>query len=291
MEPCISGGSECQEKLVKNNSDNKAMDFSNFIPLSSGAISIAILPAASNNGDSRPQNLKVAVCLEQKLESDDMEDKRRAIQEQDLSDLAIEVVVSNKRCNKHRSRSTVDIKPIITKIRNWGPSMKLSEKDLAAKLFWLLAVTGFLRASEIHRLDDDRSFITQGIINLAIIAPKKKSKGRPIIRPCKIIRHPDLVLFPLYTYEVYKQRIAQNLCPTPHVNNSSLMVSRLLGYLNDYAKPLSMDIITRYINSLSELIFRPPNTPIPKTRAIGANLASISGVSAGKVVTQTFWSN
>ncbi|OMJ14917.1 hypothetical protein AYI70_g7599 [Smittium culicis] len=41
---------------------------------------------------------------------------------------------------------------------------------------------------------------------------------------------------------------------------------------------------------LSELIIRPPNTPIPKARAIRATLASSAGMSADDIVTHAFWS-
>ncbi|PVU86248.1 hypothetical protein BB561_006769 [Smittium simulii] len=39
------------------------------------------------------------------------------------------------------------------------------------------------------------------------------------------------------------------------------------------------------------LIKRPPNTPIPKARAIGATLAATSGVPVENIVLHAFWSN
>ncbi|PVU88670.1 hypothetical protein BB561_005744, partial [Smittium simulii] len=39
------------------------------------------------------------------------------------------------------------------------------------------------------------------------------------------------------------------------------------------------------------LIKRPPNTPIPKARAIGATLAATSGVPVENIVSHAFWSN
>ncbi|PVU90749.1 hypothetical protein BB561_004751 [Smittium simulii] len=49
--------------------------------------------------------------------------------------------------------------------------------------------------------------------------------------------------------------------------------------------------ITRHVKNLSGLIKRPPNTPIPKARAIGATLAATSGVPVENIVSHAFWSN
>ncbi|PVU88465.1 hypothetical protein BB561_005843 [Smittium simulii] len=63
------------------------------------------------------------------------------------------------------------------------------------------------------------------------------------------------------------------------------------AHTKHYNKPLSVDSITRHVKNLSELIKRPPNTPIPKTRAIGATLAATSGVPVENIVSHAFWSN
>ncbi|OMJ15319.1 hypothetical protein AYI70_g7346, partial [Smittium culicis] len=54
-------------------------------------------------------------------------------------------------------RPAIDISPVLNLFKEWGPSNELSTKKLTAKLCWLLSVTGFLRASDIHRIDDKRS--------------------------------------------------------------------------------------------------------------------------------------
>ncbi|PVU88896.1 hypothetical protein BB561_005659 [Smittium simulii] len=113
----------------------------------------------------------------------------------------------------------------------------------------------------------------------------------PIERPCEINRHPNHILCPVLAYTVYKARIATELCPTPHANNDSIIVNRLFRHTKHYNKPLSVDSITRHVKNLSGLIKRPPNTPIPKTRAIGATLAATSGVPVENIVSHAFWSN
>ncbi|OMJ25904.1 hypothetical protein AYI70_g579 [Smittium culicis] len=165
-------------------------------------------------------------------------------------------------------RPVMDISPVIKLLREWGQNSTLTVKQITAKLCWLLPVTGFLRASDIHRIDDQRSHIDQGVLNLVIVAPKEKRGGRPIEKPCQINPHTDKILCPVNAYMVYKEKIAVNLCPTPHANNSNWVVNRLIRYVNDTSKPLSVDSITRYIHTISDLIRRDPEAPIPKGRAI-----------------------
>ncbi|PVV00297.1 hypothetical protein BB560_005327, partial [Smittium megazygosporum] len=159
-------------------------------------------------------------------------------------------------------KPTINITPVIEQLKIWGPSETLSDKDLTSKLCWLLAVTGLLRASDIHRIDDSETKIENGVLNLVIVAPKEKRNGQPIKRPCQISGHLNPILCPVKTYQVYKTRIATKECLTQHVNDDSLT-----------------------INSL------PENTTIPKGRSIGATLASKSGVSSDEIVTQSFWSS
>ncbi|OMJ16950.1 hypothetical protein AYI70_g6284, partial [Smittium culicis] len=188
-------------------------------------------------------------------------------------------------------RPVMDISLVIKLLREWGQNSTLTVKQITAKLCWLLSVTGFLRASDIHRIDDQRSHIDQGVLNLVIVAPKKKRGGHPIEKPCQINPHIDTILCLVNAYMVYKEKIAVNLCPTPHANNSNWVVNRLIRYVNDTSKPLSVDSITRYIHTISDLIRRDPEAPIPKGRAIGATLAANAGVSSDDIVSHAFWSN
>ncbi|OMJ25493.1 hypothetical protein AYI69_g4273 [Smittium culicis] len=64
-----------------------------------------------------------------------------------------------------------------------------------------------------------------------------------------------------------------------------------MRFIKDSKKPLSVYSITRYIHSISGLIRRDPNTPIPKGRAIGATLAANAGVTSDDIVSHAFWSN
>ncbi|OMJ25761.1 hypothetical protein AYI69_g4186 [Smittium culicis] len=65
-------------------------------------------------------------------------------------------------------RPIIEISPVIKLLKELGPTSELSVKNLTAKLSWLLAVTGFFRAIEIHRIDYGRSRIVQGVLHLVI---------------------------------------------------------------------------------------------------------------------------
>ncbi|PWA01876.1 hypothetical protein BB558_001992 [Smittium angustum] len=188
-------------------------------------------------------------------------------------------------------RPNIDISPILELFRTWGPTDGLTDKQLTSKLSWLLSVTGFLRASDIHRIDDGRTRIEKKVLKLIIVAPKEKRGGRPVEKPCQINSHIDPILCPVIAYKIYKERIAREPCPSPHEYNNGWIINRLFRFINDYARPLSVDSISRYIHQISNLISRDPGTPRPKGRAIGATLAANAGVSSDDIVSHAFWSN
>ncbi|OMJ14702.1 hypothetical protein AYI70_g7724 [Smittium culicis] len=111
-------------------------------------------------------------------------------------------------------RPEIDISPVLYLFKEWGPSNECSIKKLTAKICWLLSVTGFLRASDIHRIDDERSHVSLGVLNLVIIAPKEKRSGRQIEKPCQISPHTDPILCPVVAYLVYKEKVVTSLVQT-----------------------------------------------------------------------------
>ncbi|PVU95345.1 hypothetical protein BB561_001890 [Smittium simulii] len=363
VEPDIPGSPESAPRASDDDFNHTSMENSNLVSGSTGIISCSATASTGNDGHTRPQKRKISAVEQQELVPHGMENQRRVLQAQGLSDTAINIIVSNKRAVKRRSRyystqkqflewhmpnnqstaiqsshivnylahifkteklSTnmanpktvgnspcikeflraidetkiksfvspeIDISPIVLKINEWGDTSGLDNQKLTTKCCWLLSLCGFLRASDIHRIDDARTIITENTLKLVIIAPKEKRKGQPIERLCEINRHPNHILCPVLAYTVYKARIATELCPTPNANNDSIIVNRLFRHTKHYNKPLSVDSITRHVKNLSGLIKRPPNTPIPKTRAIGATLAATSGVPVENIVSHAFWSN
>ncbi|OMJ22128.1 hypothetical protein AYI70_g3060 [Smittium culicis] len=77
----------------------------------------------------------------------------------------------------------------------------------------------------LDQIDDERSHVTQGVLNLVIVSPKEKSAGRTIEKPCQIAPHTNPTLFPVLAYSVYKENVANKLCPTPHTHNSKWVVN------------------------------------------------------------------
>ncbi|OMJ07096.1 hypothetical protein AYI70_g12433 [Smittium culicis] len=107
----------------------------------------------------------------------------------------------------------IDISPVIQYFMELGPTDQLEVGLLTAKTCWLLAICGFLRANDLHRIYDKQSVIVDGILKIVIMLPKEKRGGRPIIRPCEISSHKDTLLCPVETYKVYKAKVATNLSP------------------------------------------------------------------------------
>ncbi|PVU93100.1 hypothetical protein BB561_003468 [Smittium simulii] len=188
-------------------------------------------------------------------------------------------------------KPSINIGPILVTFSNWSINSEISIKNLTSKLRWLLAVTGISRFSNVHRIDDARKYITDDTFHLVIITLKEKRRGQPVERPCQIAEHSKPIMCPVMAYREYKYRVATTPCINPHINNSSWMVNRLLHQVNRHKKPLSMISITRYTHNLLDLITRPKDTPIPKTRVIGANLAAQAGASAKDIVNHEFWFN
>ncbi|OMJ21624.1 hypothetical protein AYI70_g3363 [Smittium culicis] len=377
--PALEYNSKCNPEGTKRttdyNSGHTSMEISNLVSRSPEAIDCTAAPSSSNDDNSRSKKRKVPAYEEQEMVINGMEDQRSFLKSQGLEDTAINLIVSNERSAKRRSRyhstqqrfldwhisrnqsepisahhivnylaqefttkklsvntikayksaimsliknpqtiedSTVfksffkalnessvksfvkpviDITPVISKLSEWGDTEKLNISQLTSKTTWLLALCGFLRASDIHRIDDSRTSIINGTLRLVIIAPKEKRNGRPIERPCEIKSHSDPILCPVLSYKIYKTKVSSILCPRPHANGGNLIVNILFRHTVDHSKPLSVDSITRYIRMLSDLIPRPPNTPCPKARAIGATLAAAAGVPPDVIVSQAFWSN
>ncbi|OMJ23743.1 hypothetical protein AYI69_g4880 [Smittium culicis] len=186
-------------------------------------------------------------------------------------------------------KGNINITASLNYISSLGQTEKLKTKDLTAKTCWLISICGLMRASDIHRIDDIRTIRKDNSVVFFILAPKEKRQGRPIERPCEIKPHTNLIFCPVHAYDVYKARMAMIPCPRPHINDKNLTVNHLFRYVNNPEKPLTVDSISRNIKSISKFMVN-EEEQIPKARAIGATLATNSGIPADAEITQTFWS-
>ncbi|OMJ14707.1 hypothetical protein AYI69_g8482 [Smittium culicis] len=89
------------------------------------------------------------------------------------------------------------------------------------------------------------------------------SGGKLLLKTCLTTSYTGIILCPVVAYKVIKEKVKFNLCPKPYENNSQWTVNRLMRFIKDNKKPLSVESIMRYIQSISDLIRRGPDTPIP----------------------------
>ncbi|PVU86641.1 hypothetical protein BB560_006630 [Smittium megazygosporum] len=281
MESYSRGCSQGTKKSNNYNISHANVENGNLVSRPDKSFNITTITTSSIISSTRPKKQKISAREKQELVLDGLEDQRGFLQTEGLENYAIDLILSNKRRIRRRTRyisiqqrfldwrdlsniksailgltsdfkgisndtllkefisaindssiksfvkPTINITPVIEQLKIWGPSETLSDKDLTSKLCWLLAVTGLLRASDIHRIDDSETKIENGVLNLVIVAPKEKRNGQPIKRPCQISGHLNPILCPVKTYQVYKTRIVTNECLTQHVNDDSLTINSL----------------------------------------------------------------
>ncbi|KAG1437052.1 hypothetical protein G6F56_013290 [Rhizopus delemar] len=94
-----------------------------------------------------------------------------------------------------------------------GVNSTLSSTELTSKLAWLLSMTGFLRPSDLARVDIDKTtFTADNILHLVVVGPKEKRRGQPIWRSAAIHPHDNLLLCPIQLYKDYCVRVASTPC-------------------------------------------------------------------------------
>jgi hypothetical protein len=77
---------------------------------------------------------------------------------------------------------TYNIQPALFKIRALGSNTSMPIKSLSEKTCFLLAITGFLRPSDLHRVDQAQSLIENNRLKLVVVTPKEKRSRRRIIK-------------------------------------------------------------------------------------------------------------
>ncbi|PVU96747.1 hypothetical protein BB561_000985 [Smittium simulii] len=239
---------------------------------------VEVCDLGSNSGKSQNSRAhtntgrQISTTQEQILVADGMENQRRTLEQESLTYLALDLITAN-------TRSILD------------PTNNLNTKELTSKTCWLIAVCGFLGASDIHRVDDEKTEISNKSIKLIICAPKEKRNSSPIEILVEIKAHSNEILCPVIAYRIYKQRIPNIPFPRPHANNKNLIMNHLFRNTKDFSKPLTVYSISRIIKSITIKAVKDNKGITPKDRAIGTTIAARTGISTDEILTQANWSN
>ncbi|OMJ24386.1 hypothetical protein AYI70_g1621 [Smittium culicis] len=233
LEPDRTDSPEDETRANNNDYNYTRMDVGDLVSGHVSTVDLTATNSTSNRGSPRSEKRKVPAHQEQGLDSNGMENQRSALKDKGVSDTAIELIFNSQR-------PSMDISPIIEYFREIGDNEQLDIKSLTSKTCWLLAVCGFMRASDIHRIDDAQTNTIDGTLKLVIVAPKEKFKGRPITRPCEISCHSDKLLCPVaayrdctttkYTYpegESYWRNHSGKRRNTPRLNRRSSILVKL----------------------------------------------------------------
>ncbi|PVV04453.1 hypothetical protein BB560_001051 [Smittium megazygosporum] len=197
-----------------------------------------------------------------------MEGQRSAFKEQGLLDAAINIIISDKRNKKHRCNYYHSQQRFL-KWRSDNDNNHSHVQNCTVKISKQHRMIGKYTGSKPN-------FIYFGKYDIDIICKTQDQYQ---------LSHRNKM------YKIYKAKTVQTQLPNPHENDGSLILYRMIRYLKNNSKPLSVDDITRYIHSLSKLVPYTNGKTVPKAMEIGATLASESGIVTDKVVKNAFWSN
>jgi hypothetical protein len=191
-----------------------------------------------------------------------------------------------------RSRP-VDISLILQYFRNLGSNDTMALMDLTTKLCWLLGVCGFLRPSDIERIDLRECDWTSQTdrLSLLIIDPKEKRLGQRIQKSVQIRAHPDPLLCPVAAFRTYYQRHALCPCLHPHPALSHVQLHYLIRDVRNCHRPIYAQRIGNLINSIMTKLPASRRSGRLKARALGSSRALLAGASVDDVVTHGGWAS
>ena len=157
-------------------------------------------------------------------------------------------------------------------------------EKLTAKTAWLLSTVGFLRPSDVERIDlHQRSVSPDLVLKLVILAPKEKRQGNRITKAVTIHPHNNPLLCPVLAYHAYGLKIAHSEAITPHPAFPEILINALFRKLNQHSAAIGHERISKYVQSIMILVSRPLGFPIPKARALGSTLAAQLGISVDDI--------
>ncbi|KAI9248021.1 hypothetical protein BDA99DRAFT_564985 [Phascolomyces articulosus] len=153
------------------------------------------------------------------------------------------------------------------------------------------AITGFLRPSNIERIDASRTAISNTHLRLIIAKPKEKRRGQPIEKSVSIHVHTNHLLCPLRAYVTYQDRFCQEPCPRayPVSNGPRTQVFCFIRHVHNHSQPVSSERISNHIKYMIDFIPHPEGVARPKARALGSTAAIEAGASLDDVLVHGSW--
>ncbi|RKP05650.1 hypothetical protein THASP1DRAFT_19544, partial [Thamnocephalis sphaerospora] len=188
-------------------------------------------------------------------------------------------------------RPTYDISPVVTTFRRWGDNASLNMLQLTQKLCWLLAICGFIRPSDVARIDDICTVRTDLTLKLVVVVPKEKRNGQRIEKVISVTSHRNPVLCPVTAYTAYRARFDSNVSPAQHPIPSDLEYSPLVQSLRGHQFAVGSPRISKHINAIMALIPVPVGASLPKACTLGSTHAAFAGASWKDILTQGFWAS
>ncbi|PVZ96716.1 hypothetical protein BB558_007361 [Smittium angustum] len=164
-----------------------------------------------------------------------------------------------------------DLSPIIEKLKSMGKNEDMSIVNLTSKLCFFLGFCGFMRPSDIERIDESRTVVEESFIRLIIVSPKERRNGTPIKKACYVNSHPTDYLCPRKTYIAYKQRVAYDKCKRSHPENKKFKIYSLVRKVRNHSEHVGSEWISKSIKTIIKLLKIPEGKKVPKARALGSS--------------------
>ncbi|KAI9362344.1 hypothetical protein BD770DRAFT_408148 [Pilaira anomala] len=155
-----------------------------------------------------------------------------------------------------------------------GDNESLTSDQLNHKVCFLLAISGFLRPSDLHRINLDKILWTLHSLTVYRLSQRKTN------------RHPDVSLCPILAYQFYRSRIVTTRSLGPHPVGPSRTIIFLIRNLNDFSLAVTSQTIGRHIRSLLSLILEDDNSsggPL-RAHAIGSTNAAINDTNLDDIL-------
>ncbi|KAG2232631.1 hypothetical protein INT48_001320 [Thamnidium elegans] len=191
----------------------------------------------------------------------------------------------------------INLQPAIDFILALGNNQQMPLLQLTQKLCFLLGITGFLRPSDIERINDSKTSVSDGTLRLVILAPKKKRSGHPIEKVVIVSEHSNQLLCPVTCYQSYQERFS-SLSPLTrqHPRLSQLSYVPLVRNTTDHNKFIGSERISEHIKSILNLATTTATpsslrTKAIKARAVGSTRAILAGAKLEDVLTHGSWAS